>query len=129
MKIIRNAEAFIEELRAQMATQFGPKGTAVLDASLLIAQKTGLLEDAALDTVQDIDAIVEGMKDAPEWVKALILAFQADADKALAAIGHYGELAQKLSALVVMMRDGKHLHVKGLDFGGDTTIGGEAWIE
>jgi hypothetical protein len=93
--------------------------------------EAGVMMATVTDLVHDADAILEGLKaaDVPAHVKLIAELVQADAEKGLAAIGHFGELAQKLTAIAVSLRDGKHVHVKGLNFGGDLTIGGEVWIE
>jgi Cu2+-containing amine oxidase len=59
------------------------------------------------DMVNDAHGIIEGMKDAPDWLHALAKAGQADADKVLAVLGHYGTLGVKLNALLADLREGR----------------------
>ena len=106
MKVIRDAEALIRVLTDRVAA-ISPQAQSVLEAVLVDAEKAGVIEDVVLDAVGDAHAIIEGMKDAPDWLHALAKAGQADADKVLAVLGHYGTLGVKLNALLADLREGR----------------------
>ena len=75
------------------------------------------------EAVEDVRAIIAEMKDAPDWLRKLAEAGQADAEKALLAIGHYGELAQKLSNIVAGLRDGRWIEAQNVRFTPDGISG------
>ena len=114
VELTKGLSGLSPEIRAAIAT--------------LSAKSAGLVT-VVTDSAQDAHAIIEGLKDAPAWTRTLFELLQGDAEKALAAIGRFGTLAEKLTAIAVNLRDGQHVHLKGLNFGTELTIGGEFWIE
>ena len=105
-------------LLAELKGKVSPQVVATLEAIEERVDGLARVTESVLGLVEGAQEIVDGLKDAPEWVQSLIAAVQLDAEKGFDALGHYGTLAEKLSAIAVLVRTGSWVEVDQLFFGG-----------
>jgi hypothetical protein len=94
-----------------------------ISAQQFLTLATKFMQVLLTATDTELGEMTGGLASAVKTVNAETL------PKVDAVLGHYGELGEKLAGIAADLRAGKHVHVKGLNFGGDLTIAGEAWIE
>ena len=91
--------ALLVEVRVEMA-KLSPEAQHALaqaEGRLAALRTTQAKLDAVLDTIGGIAA---GLNDLPDWLKR-------DLDKAFAATGHFGEIGEKVNALIADFREGR----------------------